>query len=164
MFTRCRFQNISVRVPFQDLPFSKSAGKDVLYSCERETYPPHFSQFSRCAGIVRTKSKSPVTLGQLHLLTELLSYRNANVFWFISFSLMTNKGIGYSAHFSGPMLVLEVHGKGNKVFTILVKFEFRPQIVSTSCYVIFLSSKLSEENIRMSRPAVVQAANCMICM
>eukprot|EP00795_Rhopilema_esculentum_P000600 gene600-10293_t len=44
------------------------------------------------------------------------------------YSFMNNKGIGYSAHFSGPMLVIEVHGKANKVFTILIKFEFRPQI------------------------------------
>ena len=45
---------------------------------------------------------------------------------------MNSKGIGYSAHFSGPMLVVEVHGKANKIFTILVKFEFRPQIVSAN--------------------------------
>ena len=50
---------------------------------------------------------------------------------------MNNKGIGYSAHFSGPMLVIEVHGKANKTFTILVKFEFRPQIVSINIEVFY---------------------------
>ena len=37
---------------FQNLPFSKSAGKNVPFSCEREAYPSHFSPFSKCAGIV----------------------------------------------------------------------------------------------------------------
>ena len=38
---------------FQNLPFSKSAGKRcVPFSCEREAYPSHFSPFSKCAGIV----------------------------------------------------------------------------------------------------------------
>lgn len=57
---------------------------------------------------------------------------------------MNNKCIGYSAHFSGPMLVIEVHGKANKTFTILVKFEFRPQIVSTA--VLFKRLERSMEN------------------
>ena len=37
---------------FQNLPFSKSAGKNVPFSCEREAYLSHFSPFSECAGIV----------------------------------------------------------------------------------------------------------------
>ena len=37
---------------FQNLPFSKSAGKNVPVLCEREAYPSHFSPFSKCAGIV----------------------------------------------------------------------------------------------------------------
>ena len=36
----------------QNLPFSKSAGKNVPFSCEREAYPSHFAPFSKCAGIV----------------------------------------------------------------------------------------------------------------
>ncbi|XP_068720916.1 lipopolysaccharide-responsive and beige-like anchor protein [Montipora capricornis] len=43
----------------------------------------------------------------------------------------TGKGVGYSAHFSGPMLVLECAVKTgkreNKIFRHLVKFEFHPQ-------------------------------------
>ncbi|XP_020898091.2 lipopolysaccharide-responsive and beige-like anchor protein, partial [Exaiptasia diaphana] len=43
----------------------------------------------------------------------------------------TGKGLGYSAHFSGPMLVLEAAVKAgkkeNKVHTHLVKFDFHPQ-------------------------------------
>nr|XP_058950691.1 neurobeachin-like [Pocillopora verrucosa] len=43
----------------------------------------------------------------------------------------TGKGLGYSAHFSGPMLVLEcavkTGKKENKVLHHLVKFEFHPQ-------------------------------------
>ncbi|XP_015750853.1 PREDICTED: lipopolysaccharide-responsive and beige-like anchor protein, partial [Acropora digitifera] len=43
----------------------------------------------------------------------------------------TGKGVGYSAHFSGPMLVLECAVKSgkreNKVLHHLVKFEFHPQ-------------------------------------
>ena len=38
---------------FQNLPFSKSAGKMYMtFSCEREAYPSHLSPFSECAGIV----------------------------------------------------------------------------------------------------------------
>ena len=37
---------------FQNLPFSKSAGKNVPFSCEQEAYPSHFLPFSKCAGIV----------------------------------------------------------------------------------------------------------------
>ena len=37
---------------FQNLPFSKSAGKNVPFSCEQEAYPSNFSPFSKCAGIV----------------------------------------------------------------------------------------------------------------
>ena len=50
-------------------------------------------------------------------------------------SFRTGKGIGYSAHFSGPMLVLECTVKTgkreNKVLHHLVKFEFHPQKVIT---------------------------------
>ena len=42
---------------FQNLPFSKSAGKNVPFSCEREAYLSNFSPFSKCAGIVWTQSK-----------------------------------------------------------------------------------------------------------
>ena len=42
---------------FQNLPFSKSAGRIVAFSCERDDYPLHFSQFSKCADILRTQSK-----------------------------------------------------------------------------------------------------------
>lgn len=49
------------------------------------------------------------------------------------FSFRTGKGLGYSAHFSGPMLVLEAAVKAgkkeNKVHTHLVKFDFHPQKV-----------------------------------
>ena len=37
---------------FQNIPFSKSACKNVPLSCEREAYPSSFSPFSKCAGIV----------------------------------------------------------------------------------------------------------------
>ena len=50
-------------------------------------------------------------------------------------SFRTGKGIGYSAHFSGPMLVLECAVKTgkreNKIHHHLVKFEFHPQKVAT---------------------------------
>ena len=42
---------------FQNLPFSKFAGKNVPFSCEREAYPSHFSPFSKCTGIMCTQSK-----------------------------------------------------------------------------------------------------------
>ena len=49
-------------------------------------------------------------------------------------SFRTGKGLGYSAHFSGPMLVLESAVKTgkreNKVLHHLVKFEFHPQKVT----------------------------------
>ena len=37
---------------FQNLPFSKSASKNVPFSCEREAYPSNFSPFSKCASVV----------------------------------------------------------------------------------------------------------------
>ena len=37
---------------FQNLPFSKSAGKNVPFSYEREANPSHFSPFSKCVGIL----------------------------------------------------------------------------------------------------------------
>ena len=49
MFTRHRFINVLVRVPFSNLPFSKSAGKSVTFSSERDTYLSHCSPFSKCA-------------------------------------------------------------------------------------------------------------------
>ena len=49
-------------------------------------------------------------------------------------SFRTGKGLGYSAQFSGPMLVLESAVKTgkreNKVLHHLVKFEFHPQKVT----------------------------------
>ena len=44
---------------FQNLPFSKSAGKKMCrfrVNVTFFTYPSHFSPFSKCAGIVRTQS------------------------------------------------------------------------------------------------------------
>lgn len=58
-------------------------------------------------------------------------------FFFVQFycSFRTGKGLGYSAHFSGPMLVLECAVKtgkrDNKVLHHLVKFEFHPQKVTS---------------------------------
>eukprot|EP00794_Sanderia_malayensis_P007274 gene7274-8085_t len=63
------------------------------------------------------------------------------------YSFMNSKGLGYSAHFSGPMLVLEVHAKANKVFTILVKFEFRPQIWYHVC-VTYTYNRFKSSEIR----------------
>ena len=40
----------------QNLPFSKSASKNVPFSCEREDYPSHSSPFSKCAAIMLTQS------------------------------------------------------------------------------------------------------------
>ena len=37
---------------FQNLPFSKPAGKDVPFSCEKVAYPSHFLPFSSFTGIV----------------------------------------------------------------------------------------------------------------
>ena len=37
---------------FLNLPFSKIAGKNVPFLCEREAYPSHFSPFSNLSGIV----------------------------------------------------------------------------------------------------------------
>ena len=50
VFTPCRFQNVPARVPFSNLPFSKSGGKNVPFSCEREANLSNFSSFSKCAG------------------------------------------------------------------------------------------------------------------
>ena len=38
---------------FQNLLFSKCAGKNVPLSCERKAYPSNFSLFSKCAGFVK---------------------------------------------------------------------------------------------------------------
>ena len=57
VFTRCRFQNVSVRVFFSKSTVLKSAGKNVPFSCEWVAYPLHFSPFSKFAGIVWTQSK-----------------------------------------------------------------------------------------------------------
>ena len=43
---------------FQNLPFSKSAGKDVPFSCEREAHSSHFSPFSRPASCERSVNLS----------------------------------------------------------------------------------------------------------
>ena len=56
IFVECLNDAVSnlcrLRFRFQNLPFSKSAGKNVPFSCEREAYPSNFSPFSKCAGIV----------------------------------------------------------------------------------------------------------------
>ena len=49
---------------------------------------------------------------------------------FLFFSFVNSRGLGYTAHFSGPMLVIEVWGKNGKKQTLLVKSKFEPQIVS----------------------------------
>ena len=66
-------------------------------------------------------------------------------------SFRTGKGLGYSAHFSGPMLVLEcavkTGKKENKVLHHLVKFEFHPQKVKISCNTIYnIASKFVLSN------------------
>ena len=68
----------------------------------------------------------------VHVHVYYLTFSSAmTVLFFCSFR--TGKGIGYSAHFSGPMLVLECTVKTgkreNKVLHHLVKFEFHPQKV-----------------------------------
>ena len=58
VFTRRRFQNVSVRVPFSKsivfkiYRFQNLPAKNVQFSCEWEAYPLNFSPFSKCAGIV----------------------------------------------------------------------------------------------------------------
>ena len=56
IFVECLNDAVSnlcrLRFRFQNLPFSKSTGKNVPFSCEREAYPSNFSPFSKCAGIV----------------------------------------------------------------------------------------------------------------
>ena len=42
---------------FQNLLFSKFAGKNVPFSCEWEAYPSHLSLFTKCAGIVCAQSE-----------------------------------------------------------------------------------------------------------
>ena len=42
VFTRWRFQNLPIRVPFSKSTVSKSACKNVSFSCEREAYPSNF--------------------------------------------------------------------------------------------------------------------------
>ena len=37
---------------FQNLPFSKSAGRNVPFACEREAYPSQFTPFSKCDGVM----------------------------------------------------------------------------------------------------------------
>ena len=56
IFVECLNDAVShlcrLRFRFQNLPFSKSVGKNVPFSCEQEAYPSNFSSFSKCAGIV----------------------------------------------------------------------------------------------------------------
>ena len=53
VFTRCRFQNVPVRVQFFKIyRFQNVPAKNVPFSCERKAYPSHFSPFSKFAGIV----------------------------------------------------------------------------------------------------------------
>ena len=75
-----------------------------------------------------------------------MHFRYYFLFFEHHFSFRTGKGVGYSAHFSGPMLVLECAVKSgkreNKVLHHLVKFEFHPQKVSMSNYysLVFIKS------------------------
>ena len=46
VFTRCRFLNVPVRILFQNLPFSKSASKNVSFSCGRPGGEGGTSMFS----------------------------------------------------------------------------------------------------------------------
>ena len=58
VFTRCRFQNVLIRVPFsKSAVFKICRQKNVPFSCKQEAYPSNFSPFSKCAGIVWTQSK-----------------------------------------------------------------------------------------------------------
>ena len=58
VFTRCRFQDVPIRVPFSKSAvfkicrFQNLPAKNVPFSCEQEAYPSKFSPFSKCAGIV----------------------------------------------------------------------------------------------------------------
>lgn len=58
-----------------------------------------------------------------------LSFDQFHVFFFLFSSFVNNRGLGYSAHFSGPMLVIQVWGKNGKKQTVLVKSKFEPQMV-----------------------------------
>ena len=49
---KCSQNIVSKMFRFQNLPFSKFAGKNVPFSCEQEAYPLNFSPLSKCAGIV----------------------------------------------------------------------------------------------------------------
>ncbi|XP_012557946.1 neurobeachin isoform X1 [Hydra vulgaris] len=44
------------------------------------------------------------------------------------YCFINNRGFGYTAHFSGPMLVIEVLCKNGKKNTLLVKMKFEPQM------------------------------------
>lgn len=70
----------------------------------------------------------------LYLLVHYIQHSFILLFYLVFFSFRTGKGLGYSAHFSGPMLVLECTVKAgkkeNKVLHHLVKFEFHPQKVT----------------------------------
>ena len=70
----------------------------------------------------------------LYHLVHYILHSLILLFYLVFFSFRTGKGLGYSAHFSGPMLVLECTVKAgkkeNKVFHHLVKFEFHPQKVT----------------------------------
>ena len=46
------FKMCQLELRFQNLPFSKSAGKNVPFSCEREAYPSHSSPFSKCVSFL----------------------------------------------------------------------------------------------------------------
>ena len=52
VFTRTVSKICRLGFHFQHLPFSKSVGKNIPFSCQREAYPSHFLLFSKCAGIV----------------------------------------------------------------------------------------------------------------
>lgn len=57
--------------------------------------------------------------------------------FFIDFSFVNNRGLGYMTHFSGPMLVVEILGKNGKKQTILVKSKFEPLMVCIYYLIVF---------------------------
>ena len=51
VFTRCCFQNLSVKVPFsKHTIFEICRPKNVPFSCEREAYPSHYHRFQKVPG------------------------------------------------------------------------------------------------------------------
>ena len=94
----------------------------------------------KCATSLFNLFCSNVARQVAHFLLPVFLYLKREFFFnnvwynFCFCSFRTGKGLGYSAHFSGPMLVLESAVKTgkreNKVLHHLVKFEFHPQKVT----------------------------------